>query len=157
MERDEYLKSDRAEARLGLPVGRVPDEEQLTITPDEALEAAYALEGLDWTHGLTRDEIRAHYRELPLGMYLRLPDSKHFTSAAEVLHEAGVAPSRAEGDFMGAEPDLPDAEEDGGPPAWGDQSGVYAKDATTSSGSAMDTEGRSRGMNRGRRLGRGRE
>ena len=118
MERDEYLKSDRAEARLGLPVGRVPDEAQLTITPDEALEAAIALEQFDWSHGLTRDELRARYAALPLGMYLRLPDSKRFESAAEVLHEAGGAQSRAEGDFMGAEPDLPDAEEDGGPAAW---------------------------------------
>jgi hypothetical protein len=139
--RDDYLKSDRAEARLGLPVGRVPDEAQLVITPDEALEAAIALEQLDWRHGLTRDELRAQYAALPLGLYLRLPDSKRFGSAAEALHEAGVAPSRAEGDFMGARPDLPDATEDGGPPAWGDQSGVYAKHEAAQGGSAMDDDG----------------
>ncbi len=141
MKRDEYLKSARAEEKLGLPVNRVPDEEQLTITPDEALEAAYALEGLDWRQGLTRDELRARYSDLPLGLYLRLPDTKKFHSVEEVLHEAGVAPSRSEGDFLGAHPDLPDAEEDGGPPAWGDQSGVYAKGEVAESGSAMDEEG----------------
>ena len=104
VERDKYLKSDRAEARLGLPIGKVPDEGQLAITPDEALETAYCLEGLDWRHGLTRDEIRVRYSALPLGLYLRLPDSKRFTSVEETLHEAGVAPSRAEGDFLGRTP-----------------------------------------------------
>ncbi len=141
VERDDYLKSDRAEARLGLPVGRVPDEAQLTITPDEALEAAYALEHFDWSHGLTRDDLRALYSALPLGLYLRLPDSKRFGSTEEVLHEAGVAPSRAEGDFLGANPNLPDAAEDGGPPAWGEQSGVYAKHDAAEGGSATDEEG----------------
>ena len=145
MGRDDYLKSDRVEARLGLPVGRVPDADQLTITADEELEAAIALEQMNWQHGLTRDELRAQYPAMPLGMYLRLPDSKRFTSAAEVLHEAGVALSRAEGDFMGAHPDLPNAKDDGGPPAWGDQSGVYTKGEAAESGSAMDAEGAQKG------------
>src|SRR5262249_12628178 len=91
----------------------------------------------------TRDQIVRQYRELPLGIYLRLPDSKRFESAAEVLHEAGVAPSRAEGDFMGAHPDLPTADSlgDGGPPDWGQQPAVYPANASLESGSATDLEG----------------
>jgi hypothetical protein len=138
---DDYLKSTRAEARLGLPVGKVPDEDQLTITADEALDAAYHLEGLDWRPGPTRDQIRAAYSALPLGIYLRLPDSKRYGSAEEVLHEAGLAPSRAEGDFLGANPNLPDAVDDGGPPDWGPQSGTYEQGEPLESGSATDTEG----------------
>lgn len=139
--RDDYLKSARAEARLGLPVGKVPDKDQLTVTADEALDAAYHLEGLDWRSGLTRDQIRAAYSTLPLGIYLRLPDSKRYGSAEEVLHEAGLAPSRAEGDFLGAHPNLPDAVDDGGPPDWGAQSGTYAQGESLEGGSATDTGG----------------
>src|SRR5260370_12702694 len=106
--RDDYLKSARAEARHGLPVGKVPDKDQLTITADEALDTAYHLEGLDWHTGLTRDQIRAAYRDLPLGIYLRLPDSKRYGSAEEGLHEGGLAPNRAEGTLLGAHPHITD-------------------------------------------------
>src|SRR5262249_58110887 len=137
---DDYIKSDRAEKRLGLPVGTTPTDEQLKITADEALDAAYHLDGLDWRSGLTRDMIRARYHNLPLGIYLRLPDSKLYASMEAVLYEAGLAPSRAEGDFMGASPNVPDQQslEDGGPPGWGVQPLVYSVHATLESGSAED-------------------
>jgi len=151
-QRDDYIKSPRAERRLGLPADQAAGGDQLAVTEEDALEAGARLERLDWGRGLTRDEIRLRYRELPLGIYMRLPDTKRYHSAMEVLHEAGVAPSRAEGDFMGANPNLPDAESDGGPPAWGDQSGVYARPAATieQSGSATDTEGLLPGETQGR-------
>lgn len=149
---DDYIKSERAEKRLGLPVGITPTDDQLKITADEALNAAYHLEGLDWHRGLTRDMIRACYRELPLGIYLRLPDSKLYASMEAVLHEAGLAPSRAEGDFMGAAPNLPDKEslEDGGPPSWGVQPLVYSAHATLDSGSAEDRQSLLPGEEQGR-------
>lgn len=140
-DRDDYIKSERTERKLGIQPKGAPDDDQLAVTPEDAFEAGARLELLDWTHGLTRDELRLRYHELPLGIYLRLPDSKHFHSAAEVLHEAGVAPSRSEGDFLGANPNLPDAEADGGPPAWGGISGVFPQRQTIESGSATDTEG----------------
>ncbi len=111
------------------------------VTPDEALDTLAALEGLDWSQGLTRDQIRRKYRELPEPIYLRLPSSKRFTSPEEVLHDAGVAASRAEGDFLGANPDLPVEESlgDGGPPAWGGDP-IFNGDVQDG-GSAEDTEG----------------
>src|SRR5262249_35038813 len=104
--------------------GRISSDERQevpAVTPDEVLDTLAALEALDWSQGLTRDQIRRKYRALPEPIYLRLPSSKHFTSPEEVLHDAGVASSRAEGDFMGPAPDLPDEDslDDGGPPAWG--------------------------------------
>jgi hypothetical protein len=137
---DDYIKSHR-------PIGRVRppedgDKDALHVSADEALDAAIRLEDLNWGHGLIRDQILRQYPELPLGIYLRLPDSKRFDSAVEVLHEAQVGPSRAEGDFLGANPDVPTEEsiEDGGPPDWGQQSGVYAVGAHLNSGSATDFE-----------------
>ena len=111
------------------------------VTTDEILEALEALEGLDWSQGLTRDQIRRKFPELPEPIYLRLPSSKHFTSPDEVLHDAGMAASRSEGDFMGADPDLPDADSigDGGPPAWGGD--PIFNGAVQDGGSAEDTEG----------------
>ena len=144
---DEYIKSHN-------PVGKVRppengDKDTLYVSPDEAIEAAIRLEDLKWGHGLTRDQILQQYPELPLGIYLRLPDSKRFDSAVEVLHEAQVGPSRAEGDFLGAHPDLPAEEsiEDGGPPDWGQQSGVYLVGAHLESGSATDLEEPVAGVN----------
>jgi hypothetical protein len=112
----------------------------LKLTEDEALEAAIHLHELDWTTTLTRDDMRAAYSGLPLAIYLRLPDSKHFTSAGEVLHEAGVAASRAEGDFMGARPDYPAEQSiaDGGPPGWGTDEALLGGDYSIDGGSGED-------------------
>lgn len=145
---DDYVKADDPLANVPARVG---GREALHITQDEALETGIALEQFDWGDGLTRDQIRRRYRNLPDGIYLRLPDSKRFHSAAEVLREAGIAQSRAEGDFMGAHPDLPAQEsvEDGGPPDWGPQSGIYLAGASLNSGSATDQEGLLPGDNPG--------
>ena len=112
----------------------------LTITRQEAEDAVIALAQLDYgAEGLTRNDIRKQYHALAQGIYLRLPSSRRFTSAQDVLHAASLAPSRAEGEFLGEDPDLPDAESlaDGGPPAWG-PTPLTAVDATEDSGSAED-------------------
>jgi hypothetical protein len=152
--RDDYIKARDPVGDVPVPKEGKEGDAALHVTEDEALEAELALEGLDWSKGLTRDDIKRRYRDLPLGIYLHLPDSKRYSSPAEVLHEAGVARSRAEGDFLGANPDIPSEESagDGGPPGWGQQSGVYTVGATTTGGtrtagatieggSAEDTEG----------------
>jgi len=115
----------------------------LALTHEEIAETAKALHGMDFgSEGLTRDQIRERYRGLPKAVYLRLPSSKHFINALEVLQEAEIAPSRAEGEFMGANPNLPEAEaiEDGGPPAWG-PTPLFTPGGVVEGGSMEDTEG----------------
>ena len=84
-------------------------------------ELRSALAALHWSDGLTRDQVRRKCRMLPEQVYLRLPSSKRYYSPDMLLHDAAVAPSRAEGDFLGSAPDLPEEEvlDEGGPPAWG--------------------------------------
>jgi hypothetical protein len=98
-----------------------------------------ALAALSWGDGLTRDQIRRRYRALPQSIYLRLPASKRFRAASEVLHDADIAASRAEGEFLGPHPDLPEGESlsDGGPPAWGPDP-VFTPGGYVDSGSAED-------------------
>src|SRR5512146_2538881 len=112
---DDYITSPQAERKLGLPVDETADqlaaEGELNVTPEEALRAENALHDLDWRHGLNRDEIKAAYPELPVGIYLRLPATKRYSSPLEALHECGLAPSRAEGTFMGANPEVEVPEE----------------------------------------------
>lgn len=136
---DDYIKTE--DAQSGAQVQ--PDDDALRLTAEQALDAATALEGLNWGDGLTRDQIRRKYRALPRAIYLRLPDSKRYTSAADVLHEAGLAASRAEGEYLGANPDIPseDSMSDGGPPDWGQQPAVYGSTLSVDGGSAEDKEG----------------
>lgn len=136
---DDYIKPGNPPS----PASEPPNDDALRLSADQALEAAMALGELSWGSGLTREEIRRKYRALPRAIYLRLPDSKRFTSANEVLREAGVAASRAEGEYLGANPDIPAEEcvEDGGPPDWGQQPAVYNARASVDGGSAEDTEG----------------
>jgi hypothetical protein len=111
-ERREGLDDERDEA----------PEPELEITAYDERQAIQRLGALEWPpEGLTRDQIRRKYRDMPSGIYLRLPSSKRYHSPAEVFHDTEIAPSRAEGDFVGAHPDIPEAESiaDGGPPAWG--------------------------------------
>jgi hypothetical protein len=100
-----------------------------------------ALAALPWANGLTRAQIRRRWRALPQGVYLRLPASKHYTSADEVLRDAQIAPSRAEGDFLGPYPDLDVLEElsldDGGPPGWGPDP-LFTPGTSVDAGSAED-------------------
>lgn len=136
---DDYIKTGKQRPGADVP----PGDDAPRLTPEEALDAAIALEDLSWTGGLTRDQIARKYRALPPAIYLRLPDSKRYTSANEVLREAGVAASRAEGDFLGANPDIPTEESvgDGGPPDWGVQPAVYSASVSVDGGSAEDSEG----------------
>jgi hypothetical protein len=91
------------------------------------------------SNGLTRDQIRKRYRDLPEELYLRLPASRRFHSAEDTLRQAGSSESRAEGDFMGAQPNIPEAESvaDGGPPAWGGDP-LLTRDAVEDGGSGED-------------------
>ncbi len=104
-------------------------------------ELRAALAALHWAGGLTRAQIRRKWRALPQAIYLRLPDSKRYTSAEDVLHDAQIAPSRAEGDFLGPYPDLDVLEElsvdDGGPPAWGPDP-LFTPGTSVDSGSGED-------------------
>jgi hypothetical protein len=94
---------------------------------------------LDWSHGLTRNDLKEAYPDFPQQIYLHLPDSKRFASPQEVLRSARLAPSRAEGDFLGATPDIPArrAVEEGGPPGWG-ASPLVTPGGLIDSGSAED-------------------
>ncbi len=102
---------------------------------------AASLAQLDWSHGLTRNDIKAAYPNFPQQLYLRLPDSKRFSSPQEVLLSARLAPSRAEGDFLGAAPAIPSglSVEEGGPPGWG-ESPLVTPGGAIDSGSAEDRE-----------------
>lgn len=136
---DDDSKTGNVEARL--PVSADEDVPRLTL--EQLLDVAIALEALDWSAGLTRNQMRRRYRALPLAIYLRLPASKRYASAAEVLYEAGAAESRAEGEYLGASPEIPAEASvaDGGPPDWGRQPAVYNEGASISGGSSEDTEG----------------
>ena len=136
---DDYIKTFKQRPGWDVP----PGDDALRLTPEQALDAAIALGDLNWAGGLTRDEILRKYRALPLAIYLRLPDSKRYTSVNEVLRETGVAASRAEGEYLGADPDIPAEESvgDGGPPDWGQQPAVYNASVSVDGGSAEDSEG----------------
>lgn len=101
------------------------------------------LAALDWSHGLTRDQIRRKVRALPQSIYLRLPARKVYSDPATVVHDAEVAASRAEGEFMGADPDLPEEEalDEGGPPAWG-PSPLFTPGGSVDGNSAEDRDPR---------------
>ncbi len=113
------------------------------ISADELQTTALHLMELDYGEdGLTRDQIRKRFRDLPEAIYLRMPSSRHFHSAEEALRDAADARSRAEGDFLGPQPDIPAQASvgDGGPPAWGGDP-LFTLDAVDKGGSAEDTEG----------------
>lgn len=115
----------------------------LILTPEELTDAERALDELDWgEEGLTRDEIRARYPKLPSALYLRLPASKHFTSAEDTLHNVADSRSRAEGEIPDEDSDSPVAESiaDGGPPGYGPDP-IYSNRGKEDGGSAEDTEG----------------
>lgn len=113
------------------------------LSDDEMETIALHLMELDFgQEGLTRDQIRKRYRELPEAIYLRMPSSRRFLSAEEALRDAWDARSRAEGDFLGPRPDIPEQESvgDGGPPAWGGDP-LFTLDGVEEGGSAEDTRG----------------
>ncbi|HZC06127.1 MAG TPA: hypothetical protein VE338_10830 [Ktedonobacterales bacterium] len=113
------------------------------ISADELETVTLRLMELDYGEdGLTRDQIRKRYRDLPEAIYLRMPSSRHYLNAEEALRDATDARSRAEGDFLGAQPDIPEEASvgDGGPPAWGGDP-LFTRDGIEDGGSAEDTEG----------------
>lgn len=117
-------------------------EAALILTPEELQEAEQQLAQLDWgEEGLTRDEIRERYPKLPTALYLRLPASKRFTSANDMLHNVADAQARAEGEIPGDSAESPEKDSigDGGPPAWGPDP-LYSNRGKEDGGSAEDTE-----------------
>jgi len=81
------------------------------------------LEHLDFSAGLTRDDVRARMPHLPEQIYLDLPASKRYRAARELVHDALNAQNRAEGEMVREDFDAFDsegAEDDGGPTAWGE-------------------------------------
>ncbi len=114
------------------------------ISTDDLETLALRLMDLDFgSDGLTRDQLRRRLDDLPKAVYLRLPASRHYHDATTVLRDAGSAPSRSEGDFLGPNPDIPEEEslDSGGPPAWG-PTPLLTLDAIEDSGSAEDTDER---------------
>lgn len=105
-----------------------------------------ALNALDWEHGLTRRQVRRRCPLLPHSIYLRLPDSKRYYAANDVLHDALISASRAEGEFLGPTPDLPEEEsqDEGGPPAWG-PSPLFTPGGSVDSASTEDRTPTERG------------
>lgn len=117
------------------------------ISADDLETFALRLMDLDFgSGGFTRDQLRRHIKDLPEEVYLRLPASRHYRDAAAVLRDAGSAPSRSEGDFLGPNPGIPEAEslDSGGPPAWG-PTPLLTLDGEEDSGSAEDTDERASG------------
>jgi hypothetical protein len=113
------------------------------LSTDELETVTLHLMELDFgPEGLTRDQIRKRYRDLPEAIYLRMPSSRHFLNAEEALRDVWEARSRAEGEYLGAQPDIPEREsvEDGGPPAWGGDP-LLTHDGIEDGGSAEDTRG----------------
>jgi hypothetical protein len=113
----------------------------MQLHPDELRALTTDLAQLNWSHGLTRNDIKAAYPNFPQPLYLRLPDSKRFNAPLDVLRSARLAPSRAEGDFLGLAPDIPStlSVEEGGPPGWG-ESPLVTPGGMIDSGSAEDRD-----------------
>ena len=116
-----------------------PDQTEAQRQSEASEAMMRALHALEWGGGLTRDQIRRHYRALPEALYLRLPARRRYYSSDELLHDVETARSRAEGEYLGDTPDLPEAESlaEGGPPAWGPDP-LFTPGASVDGGSAED-------------------
>lgn len=109
------------------------------------------LSTVDFSDGITRDQIREQWPEMPQEAFLLLPSSKLFLSADQVLAEIQNAGARAQGEFAAADLDIPTdgAQEDAGPPAWGhsltgtdhlvEGEGDYPGEANDIAGSSIET------------------
>lgn len=110
------------------------------FTHDDLETVMLRLMELDYSKGgLTRDRIRKKYHDLPEAIYLRMPSSRHFLSAEEAMRDVFDAHSRAEGEYLGDHPSIPEAASvaDGGPPAWGGDP-LLEIDAVEDGGSGED-------------------
>ncbi|MFI5269372.1 MAG: hypothetical protein ACHQ7M_18505 [Chloroflexota bacterium] len=108
------------------------------MKPTALKDVERELEGLDFSSGLTRDDVRRSMPNLPREMYLDLPASKRYRSAHELVHDAVNAANRAEGEIVGEDFDAFDssgAESDGGPTAWGEDPIIGTHREPRSSGS----------------------
>ena len=93
------------------------------MKPTALKDVERELEHLDFSQGLTRDDVRRLMPHLPDGIYLELPASKRYRDARALIHDAVNAANRAEGDVVREDFDpfgSSGAEEDGGPAAWGE-------------------------------------
>jgi hypothetical protein len=93
------------------------------MKPTALKDVKRELERLDFSRGLTRDDVRQRMPHLPNEIYLELPASKRYHSVDELVRDAVNAGYRAEGEVVPEDFDLFDshgAESDGGPSAWGD-------------------------------------
>jgi len=93
------------------------------MKPTALKDVERELQGLDFSQGLTRDDVRRRMPNLPEAIYLELPASKRYRSAGQLVHDAVNAGHRAEGEIVREDFDAFDssgAEDDGGPSAWGE-------------------------------------
>lgn len=121
------------------------DATMRTLIHDAAMQARPQLAALAWDHGLTRNDIRHYLPNFPQVLYLRLPDSKRFAHADDVLRAAANFSLRAEGEFTDVISTPEEVAEErevfelGGPPSYGADP-IYAGEVDHS-GSATDTDG----------------
>ena len=93
------------------------------MKPTALRDVRKELEQLDFSRGLTREDVRREMPHLPNEVYLELPASKRYRSAGELVHDAVNAGYRSEGEVTPEDFDMFDshgAESDGGPSAWGE-------------------------------------
>ncbi len=104
--------------------GRWPEISYIgCVKPNAAKDVERELEHLDFSQGLSRDDVRRRMPHLPEEIYLELPASKRYRSAAELMHDALNARNRAEGEIVREDFDAygsSGAQDDGGPAAWGE-------------------------------------
>jgi len=94
-----------------------------SVEPNTLRDVERDLAHLDFSRGLTRDDIRRERPNLPRALYLDLPASKRYFKVEDVLRDALNAPNRAEGEVVREDFDefsSRGAEDDGGPAAWGE-------------------------------------
>ncbi len=116
--------------------------ESLAWTREQILRALASLQpqltALDWSHGLTRDDLRATLPDLPQALYLHMPASKRFSDSRQLaqviidemqLADAEAVEVSAENEALAL----------GGPPAWG--ADPLLGGTRQESGSATDTQG----------------
>jgi len=95
------------------------------------------LEAIDWSGGLTRDDLRDQIPDFPEIVYLHLPGSKKFASSLRLIQYLIVAAARLRADKIPME----GAAELGGPDAWGQAAtgrDFHMPDLTHGVGSGID-------------------
>ncbi|TAK30006.1 MAG: hypothetical protein EPO21_19850 [Chloroflexota bacterium] len=104
---------------------------------DALSELKQKLEGLDWSGGLTRDDLREQITDFPEVVYLHLPGTKKFASPLRLIQYLIVVAARLRADTIPPE----GVEELGGPDAWGQAMtgrSFHVPDLTHGVGSGLD-------------------